>query len=74
MAKYGTFVKTEQFGNKFFCGKLVRPYKEPPIHYLEGKILNATPPLLPGSSAGGDLCVVFLDKAIYFLRALSRVK
>lgn len=38
MAKYGTFVKTEQFGNKFFCGKLVTSYKESPIHYLEGKI------------------------------------
>ena len=43
LAKYGTFMKTEQFGNKFFCGKLVRYYKEPPIHFLEGKILNATP-------------------------------
>ena len=48
MAKYGTFVKTEQFGNKFFCGKLVRSYKEPPIHFLEGKIFNVTPPLLTG--------------------------
>ncbi|KAJ7340267.1 Cytosolic phospholipase A2 [Desmophyllum pertusum] len=36
LAKYGTFVKTEQFGNKFFCGKLVSSYKEPPIHFLEG--------------------------------------
>ena len=53
MAKYGTFVKTEQFGNKFFCGKLVRSYKEPPIHYLEGKILNATPPLITGFKPWG---------------------
>lgn len=59
MAKYGTFAKTEQFGNKFFCGKLVRSYKEPPIHYLEGKILNATAPLQTGLKPWwGSLCCV----------------
>lgn len=59
MAKYGTFVKTEQFGSKFFCGKLVRSYKEPPIHFLEGKILNATAPLHTGFKHWwGSLCCV----------------
>ncbi|XP_020624400.1 cytosolic phospholipase A2-like isoform X3 [Orbicella faveolata] len=36
MAKYGTFMKTEHFGSKFFCGKLLTPYPEPPLHYLQG--------------------------------------
>ncbi|KAJ7382059.1 Cytosolic phospholipase A2 [Desmophyllum pertusum] len=36
MAKYGTFMKTEQFGSKFFCGKLLTPYPEPPLLYLQG--------------------------------------
>ncbi|KAL9957155.1 hypothetical protein ACROYT_G038758 [Oculina patagonica] len=36
MAKYGTFMKTKQFGSKFFCGKLLTSYKEPPLHYLQG--------------------------------------
>ena len=30
-------MKTERFGSKFFCGKLVTPYPEPPLHYLQGK-------------------------------------
>jgi len=36
MAKYGTFMKTEYFGSKFFCGKLLTPYPEPPLQYLQG--------------------------------------
>ncbi|XP_078351051.1 cytosolic phospholipase A2-like [Oculina patagonica] len=36
VARYGTFMKTEYFGSKFFCGKLVGPYPEPPLHYLQG--------------------------------------
>ncbi|PFX34527.1 cytosolic phospholipase A2-like [Stylophora pistillata] len=36
MAKYGTFMKTENFGSKYFCGKLVTPYPEPPLLYLQG--------------------------------------
>ncbi|KAL9969386.1 hypothetical protein ACROYT_G021596 [Oculina patagonica] len=36
MTKYGTFMKTEHFGSKFFCGKLLVPYPEPPLHYLQG--------------------------------------
>lgn len=34
--RYGTFMKTEFFGSKFFCGKLVAAYPEPPLHYLQG--------------------------------------
>ena len=37
--RYGTFMKTEFFGSKFFCGKLVAAYPEPPLHYLQGKML-----------------------------------
>lgn len=37
MPKYGTFMRTEYFGSKFFCGKLVSPYPEPPLYYLQGK-------------------------------------
>lgn len=36
IARYGTFMRTECFGSKFFCGKLVAPYPEPPLHYLQG--------------------------------------
>ena len=38
IARYGTFMKTEYFGSKFFCGKLVAAYPEPPLHYLQGKM------------------------------------
>lgn len=36
MPKYGTFMKTEQFGSKFFLGKLCKQYEEPPLHFLQG--------------------------------------
>lgn len=38
MEKYGTFMQTEHFGSKFFCGKLVKSYEEPPLWYLQGKV------------------------------------
>ena len=37
LPKYGTFMKTEHFGSKFFMGQLVRKYPEPPLHFLQGK-------------------------------------
>ena len=37
MVKYGTFMKTEHFGSKFFCGKLLNRYDEPSLHYMQGK-------------------------------------
>ena len=37
MAKYGTFMKTELFGSKFFMGKLCKDFEEPPLHFLQGK-------------------------------------
>jgi len=38
MSKYGTYMKTEHFGSKFFCGKLLTPaYPEPSLTYLQGK-------------------------------------
>jgi len=37
MSKYGTYMKTEHFGSKFFCGKLLTPaYPEPSLTYLQG--------------------------------------
>ncbi|ESP01691.1 hypothetical protein LOTGIDRAFT_52500, partial [Lottia gigantea] len=36
LPKYGTFLKPELFGSKFFMGQLVKPYKEPPLHFLQG--------------------------------------
>lgn len=36
MDKYGTFMKTELFGSKFFCGKLVEKFPESPLYYLQG--------------------------------------
>ena len=37
MDKYGTFMKTELFGSKFFCGKLIEQFPESPLYYLQGK-------------------------------------
>nr|XP_039269364.1 cytosolic phospholipase A2-like isoform X2 [Styela clava] len=36
IAKYGTFLKTEYFGSKFFMGVLVKKYDESPLHFLQG--------------------------------------
>ncbi|XP_033759860.1 cytosolic phospholipase A2-like isoform X3 [Pecten maximus] len=36
MPKYGTFMKTEMFGCKFFMGKLCKQFPEPPLHFLQG--------------------------------------
>ena len=37
MPKYGTFMKPELFGSKFFMGHLVKKFEEPPLHFLQGK-------------------------------------
>ncbi|GAB1603689.1 cytosolic phospholipase A2-like isoform X2 [Argonauta hians] len=34
--KYGTYMQTENFGSKFFMGKICREHPEPPLHYLQG--------------------------------------
>ncbi|XP_032814459.1 cytosolic phospholipase A2 isoform X2 [Petromyzon marinus] len=36
MAKYGTFMRPELFGSKFFKGIAVRKYEEYPLHFLMG--------------------------------------
>ncbi|KAH3799288.1 hypothetical protein DPMN_152894 [Dreissena polymorpha] len=36
MPKYGTFMKPELFGSKFFMGHLVKKHEEPPLHFLQG--------------------------------------
>lgn len=36
MPKYGTFMKPELFGSKFFMGHLVKKFEEPPLHFLQG--------------------------------------
>lgn len=36
LPKYGTFMKTEQFACKFFMGKIIRHFPEPPLHFLQG--------------------------------------
>ncbi|XP_062572187.1 cytosolic phospholipase A2-like [Saccostrea cucullata] len=36
MPKYGAFMNSEYFGSKFFMGKLVKHYGEPPLHFLQG--------------------------------------
>ncbi|KAL9980809.1 hypothetical protein ACROYT_G009447 [Oculina patagonica] len=36
MDKYGTFMRTELFGSKFFCGKLIEKFPESPLYYLQG--------------------------------------
>ncbi|XP_062622371.1 cytosolic phospholipase A2-like [Saccostrea cucullata] len=36
LPKYGTFMKSQLFGSKFFMGQLVKQYEEPPLHFLMG--------------------------------------
>ncbi|XP_060074734.1 cytosolic phospholipase A2-like [Ylistrum balloti] len=36
LPKYGTFMKSEHFGSKFFMGQLVKQYPEQPLHFLQG--------------------------------------
>lgn len=36
IAKYGAFMKTENFGSKFYLGRLVKRFPEFPLHYLQG--------------------------------------
>lgn len=36
LPKYGTFMKSQLFGSKFFMGQLVKQYEEPPLHFLQG--------------------------------------
>ncbi|XP_019614069.1 PREDICTED: cytosolic phospholipase A2-like [Branchiostoma belcheri] len=36
MAKYGTFMRTELFGSKFFMGCLAKRFPEAPLHFLMG--------------------------------------
>lgn len=36
MPKYGAYMNSELFGSKFFMGKLVKSYGEPPLHFLQG--------------------------------------
>ena len=39
IAKYGVFGKMKDFGGKFYKGKLVKPFEEPPLSYLQGELL-----------------------------------
>lgn len=36
IAKYGTFMKTPDFGNKFIVGKKIKHFDEFPLHFLQG--------------------------------------
>lgn len=36
-AKYGTFMKTELFGSKFYFGRVLKKFEEPDLRYLQGK-------------------------------------
>ncbi|KAG8200420.1 hypothetical protein JTE90_000503 [Oedothorax gibbosus] len=36
IAKYAAFMKTEDFGCKFFKGRIVKRFPESPLHYLQG--------------------------------------
>ncbi|XP_027207890.1 cytosolic phospholipase A2 isoform X2 [Penaeus vannamei] len=36
IAKYGTFMKSEDFGNKFIVGKKIKHFEELPLHFLQG--------------------------------------
>ena len=43
MPKYGAYMESKLFGSKFFMGKLVKEYGEPPLHFLQGNLLISTP-------------------------------
>lgn len=36
IAKYGTFMKTPDFGSKFIVGKKIKHFEEFPLHFLQG--------------------------------------
>ncbi|KAK3879753.1 hypothetical protein Pcinc_015739 [Petrolisthes cinctipes] len=36
IAKYGTFMKAQDFGNKFIVGKKIKHFEELPLHFLQG--------------------------------------
>ncbi|XP_069186264.1 cytosolic phospholipase A2 [Procambarus clarkii] len=36
IAKYGTFMKTQDFGSKFIVGKKIKTFEEFPLHFLQG--------------------------------------
>lgn len=38
IAKYAAFMKTEDFGCKYFKGRIVKRFPESPLHYLQGFI------------------------------------
>lgn len=38
IAKYAAFMKTEDFGSKFFKGRIVKRFPESPLHYLQGLV------------------------------------
>ena len=40
IAKYGVFGKTREFGGKFYKGRLVKKFEEPPLHYLQGMLFK----------------------------------
>ena len=62
MAKYGTFMKTELFGSKFFMGKLCKEFEEPPLHFLQGKMIFTFTKLL----SYGKFEYIILDKDYLF--------
>ena len=41
IAKYGVFGKTREFGGKFYKGRLVKKFEEPPLHYLQGMLFKS---------------------------------
>lgn len=43
LPKYGTFMKSQLFGSKFFMGQLVKQYEEPPLHFLQGINIHVQP-------------------------------
>ncbi|XP_059481957.1 cytosolic phospholipase A2-like isoform X2 [Neocloeon triangulifer] len=61
MAKYGSFMKPQQFGSKFFLGKIIKEFPEYPLHFLQGVWGSAFCKLLKwhirgeGTASGGDL-------------------
>ena len=40
LPKYGTFMRSDMFGSKFFLGHLVKRQPEPPLHFLMGEKID----------------------------------
>ena len=64
IAKYGIAMKTQHFNSKFFMGRLVKQYPEPPLHFLQSK---KTLQFMPLAFEEFHFAKLTLDNSILFI-------